>query len=374
MSSMINEDAARTKPEAQPPLYFHCSVCGECCSSWNIPIEGEKARALLEKDWVKKRLNAHRRELVRVHDDLYRLPLTDENVCVFLGEDKRCLIEVHEGLALKPRECQRFPFAAVKLPDGSMRHDTSAACKQVAEKLLLAFQPVLPRPDDTAIPVLASDHEVMPARFRIGLVSSLDGSGYARYQQRLREIFAEPDIHPETLLFRVRNMLASLKEEKPQVFEETFLFKPLWQRWLPVLFLRKPYDTWSWFCLIRGTTYDDPRVFGLPVDLAEVSRPDWSPALNRPMNAFLFSLLNRKVLLARGASLEGVLALSVAAYFLALWYARVLAAMQERDAIGQDDLSMAIRLVERYYSGHQPRFLKFFVSGLKSRGFLALLF
>ncbi len=374
MSSIINEEAPNTK---SPPLYFACSVCGECCSSWNIPIEGDKARMLLERPWVRERLAAARRELVRVTEDLYRLPLTDANVCVFLGEDRRCLIEANEGLALKPQECQRFPFAAVRLPDGTMRHDTSAACKQVAEKLLLAFQPILPRPDDSALPLLEASHERMPQRIYAGLFRRIDGADYLRYQQAVRQIYDQTHQPPELLLKQVCRLLPTLPDglEAPSVVKPGKPGFSAWLcRWVTLCFLRKPYGSWSWACLIVGRRYDDPRVFGLPIDLPQATTPRWDDALNHMANAFLFNLLNRKVLLARGGSLESLLAMAGVACMLLRWYAATLAWFSGRERVDLHDAAMAIRLVERYYSGHQPRFLKFFHSRLNGKCLARLLF
>src|ERR1043166_7534085 len=107
----------RTQTDVSTPrVYFECSQCGDCCSSWNIPLEADKARILLDRSWVRERLAATRRALKPMTADLYRISPTDQNMGVFLGEDRRCLVEVREGAALKPKECRRFPFAAVKMP------------------------------------------------------------------------------------------------------------------------------------------------------------------------------------------------------------------------------------------------------------------
>src|SRR5690606_6458844 len=138
------------------------------------------------------RLSEANRELVKVTDALYRLPLTDENVCVFLGDDRRCMVEAHEGLSLKPEECQRFPFAAVRLPDGTAAHDTSASCKRIAETLLLAFQPILPRDADEG-QVLARDEkagdiERLPPRIYRGVFRRATLADYQLYLARLKAI------------------------------------------------------------------------------------------------------------------------------------------------------------------------------------------
>jgi Fe-S-cluster containining protein len=130
-------------------VYFNCTMCGDCCSSWNISIEAEKAVTLLEKEWVTSRLQQVNRSISKLSNEVYRIPLTAENVCIFLNPNKTCMIQEKEGLLLKPSECQRFPFASVVLPTGQLQHDTSAACKKIAEELLLTFQSILPNSDKT---------------------------------------------------------------------------------------------------------------------------------------------------------------------------------------------------------------------------------
>ncbi len=367
------------------PLYFECSICGECCSSWNIPIEGEKARALLTREWVTQRLSETRRELVKVTDALYRLPLTDENVCVFLGEDRRCMVEAHEGLALKPKECQRFPFAAIEMPNGTLVHDTSASCKRIAEKLLLAFQPILPVPDSredtTPSDSEASDEEPerIPKRLYAGVFRRVPVETYEIYLQRLRVVFSDSGNTPEMALRQARLLLkglpSSLERQEDNLLGRVNLYQPSWIEQLILLFfLRKPYGIWSWFNLLQGRMYHDPRVFGMPVDLRAVKQVAWNPACNQRLNAFLYNLLCRRMLLARGGSLSSILALATVAQLLVRWYARTLAWIRETKQVETADVSMAIRLVERYYTGHQPRFLQFFTARLRSRLVVALLY
>ena len=350
-------------PIAKPAdaVVFNCNMCGECCSSWNIPIEGDKARRLVDLEWVQARLKEHNRELQKVDESLYRLPLTDENVCVFLAEDKRCLIEVYEGPALKPTECQRFPFAGVRV-QGDLHYDTSASCKQIAETLLLAFQPIVPRAEDSALPIIHEDAETLPAKIRLGLFTKIDAVGYTRYQNALAGIFQQAG-NPGEALNNVRRLLFTLKGHP---FKGK-LRKPGNEDPVTTFFLRKPYGSLSWWQLLRGGKYEDPRVFGLTIDLHSRTKVQWNPEQDRLLNAFLFSLLNRKILLARGGSLESLLAMSAVAAVLVRWYATVLADLQDRKHVETNDVTVAIRLVERYYTGHQPRFLQFFASRWRAK-------
>lgn len=358
-----------------PPLYFHCNMCGECCSSWNIPVEGPKAEALLTRPWVQDRLRETRRQLVKIADDFYRIPLTDDNVCVFLAEDKRCMIESHEGLSLKPHECQRFPFATVKMPDGTARHESSAACKLISEKLLLAFEPILPKPEplNDALPLLplsdeafTEDAERFPKRVPVGLWQTLSVEQYEAYQASLHALFAHSTANPADNLKQAARLLKGapwqqMKAQNIPISRPSPVY-PLMGRILTLCFLRKPYRTLSWLSLLVGKTYHDPRVFGMPVNLKQQRAIPWNEAHNPHLNAYAYAILQRKRLLCEGSSLQALLGMTALACLLVQWYAKTLAWLQNTLDITSQDVATAIRLVERYYTGHQPRFMQFFLS------------
>lgn len=362
-------------------------MCGDCCSSWNIPIEAHKAQQLLEKPWVQERLALTRRVLTPVSEALYRIPLTDENVCVFLAEDRRCLVEAHEGLALKPHECQRFPFATVTMPDGVARHDTSAACKRISDTLLLAFQPILPKPSNSSSEALSVQEEqrllhqqedasfdpveTFPTRIHVGLLRTISLETYEDWLQQLRTIFMTPGVTPEAALFQARLLLLNRRSTRPRsqqpVMKETFRIAT-WRRfWVTLFFLRKPYQTLTWIRLLRGKTYEDPRLFGFSIDLNARRCVRWNSAQDDRLNAFVFNILSRRLPVARGQSLKSLLAMATCAALLVQWYAITLAWVRDSVMVEEQDVSIAIRLVERYYTGHQPRFMRFFHSRWKGQ-------
>lgn len=356
--------------DSNQAVYFQCQLCGECCSSWNIPVETEKAEALLQKEWVQARLRETRRELTRQSAAIYRIPLTDENVCVFLGADRRCLIEVHEGLALKPHECQRFPFATVRLPDGTAIHDTSAACKSISEKLLLAFEPIRPKPDPKA--EQASDFSVVepspnleevgvfPERVWLSPFRKTDWHDYLAWQTHWKSWFQDDALSASEVLSRVKRSLKARTIDASEAKSN-----PLLRGILLLGFLRKPYRTLSLFSLLRGKSYHDPRLFGEAINLKAQGQVAWDDRHERHLKAFLYNLLCRKRLLSAGGSAQSLLAMAGIALVLVQWYARALASLQAQSATTEKDVATAIRLVERYYTGHQPRFFDFFLSRWK---------
>jgi Fe-S-cluster containining protein len=351
--------------DSNSPLYFDCHLCGDCCSSWNIPIESEKAEVLLNRSWVQERLDAHNRSLVRISKETYRLPLTDENVCVFLGEDRRCLIEVNEGSDLKPTDCKRFPFASVEFEDGTTRHDTSAVCKHLSEKLLLAFQPILPKPDEAARlkKLFAEDGlEYFPKHVKVDLFRKGPWQAVDSYWEKsLKQVFSDSECSTEEAVWRIRQVIRDWTKAKEEYFSPKKKLR--FTSWVTSCFLRKPYGTFSWLELFRGKQYEDSRIFGFSVDLKNRENVDWDPVLDKYLNAFLYNILIRKRLLSRGASLESLFAMSIIAMLLVKWYAVTLASLRIQDSGDkvitlESDVTMAIRLVERYYTGHQPRFLR----------------
>jgi Fe-S-cluster containining protein len=362
-------------PSNSNPVYFNCHLCGDCCSSWSIPIEAEKARILLARDWVQARLAETHRQLEPISDEAYRLPLTDKNLCVFLGADRRCMIEANEGVALKPNDCRRFPFAGVQMPDGRTCHDTSAVCRHVAEQLLAAFQPILPKPETRAADRDVLEGESLEAfRKKIPLDwrRSIPWQAYeAIWSKWLKAAFEDAETSAEQALFWLKAALTRYPQTpaKPVGFKDQILFSD----WMTLCFLRKPYGAWSWFNLLRGTQYDDPRVFGLPVVLSELRPVHWEQGAERQLNAFLFSLLSRRRFLARGGSLASLLAMAAVATLLVRWYVKVLLALEERTIVESKDVALAIRLVERYYTGHQPRFMRLFLNRWRGEMLLRLL-
>lgn len=331
-------------------------------------METEKAEVLLERPWVRQRLAETHRELRKQSSEVYRIPLTDENMCVFLGADRRCMIEVNEGLHLKPHECQRFPFATVRMPDGTAVHDSSAACKSIAEKLILAFEPIQPKPKATETLEEGGDsvalssplqawledigtfpEKVRPAPFRKGL----PWSSYLDYQKQWQSAFVDNEMSLQDCFTQVRQQLG---------IQAIFPANGLTGAFFTLFFLRKPYRTLSWMSLLLNGRYHDPRLFGEALDLKRVGQVGWASECDQHLKAFAWNVLSRKRLLSAGGSLQSLVAMAEISVMLVRWYAKALASLQESSRVSEKDVVTAIRLVERYYSGHQPRFFNWFLS------------
>ncbi|MBY0449245.1 MAG: YkgJ family cysteine cluster protein [Cyanobacteria bacterium] len=339
-------------------IHFECSACGECCSSFHLPIEKEKAEILLSKAWVQSLLETWECAIEPVTPTMSRLPLKPDQTCVFLSEEKRCLIHQHEGITLKPEECKRFPFAAIVMPpdatgDSNIAFDVSASCKTVAESLLRHFLPIVPPEGELITPhELLFPHTISMARYNETLsqikavlnpdaVTGQNTPSFTRLMERLSKI---------------RQTLQSQQLSKKKPFN-SFLFNILARCWL-----RLPYGSYSRWSLWVGGTVQDPKLFGTVSmsvrDIERIPLDNLSEATLQQLSGFVYSLQSRKVLLSYGHSLQDLWVLSVISIALTAWYARALAFLQNRPQPEASDWSLAIRLVERYYSGHQPWFLE----------------
>lgn len=339
---------------ASSAITFQCSQCGECCSSIMIHIELEKWKVLKDKPWFQDRLQVYDARVKEWNKNYALLPHKPDKTCVFLDEEKRCLIEANEGKDLKPSECRHFPFASLELDNGKRLYDCSAACKHVAESMLSDYRPIVP---DTAwakhLPA-----QKAPKQVRFSPSRAIDWETYQQRLLGLSNLFQSAGT-VERALSAAGHYLAD--GNRPQLKQVS------WPKWLQqavlLFFLRKPYGTYSAIQLIQSNAYQDSYVFGtgnLPgVGLIRQDMVESAEA-QELLKAFAYNILNRFVLFSHGHWASDILAIACIAAILARWHARVLAKVDGRQDVNRQDMANAIRLVERYYTGHQPRFLAFF--------------
>lgn len=377
-----------THTEARP--VFQCSGCGHCCSMWRVPIDAYRAHALLKRPWAQEHLQRSGLSLATLpNNEGYLLPLKEGNTCAFLDEEQRCLIQTHEGSAAKPLDCQRFPFAVTVARDAEWQepfYDVTAACSTIAETLMLSFQEVQPGPKEQEAMEAATEGSpsarkklsvfVRPKRVAVwpapfSWFKPLPWNVYEQLCKQLGFFFQQ---HPlsfwkaiklgASLLQRPSQAWASLleqakSEKRPtQPSTETI---GIMEKCLRLCFLRRPYGWLSFWHMLWSGLYRDPRLFGdSAVSLRLVNRYPWPGQHNKQLNAFLLILLRRRIAIANGQSLLGQLSLALVALCLVRFYSAFLATMEEADAIEQSHVVIAIRLVERYYSAHQPAWLALF--------------
>lgn len=363
---------------------FQCSQCGGCCNQVSILHPKAEADKLLQKPWVQGRLEEFGfTEFENYDGEHILLPHKPDKHCVFL-EDNRCLIDKFEGHLAKPIDCRRFPFA--RPISGINKLDTSAACITIARGLLnnqTDWQPANDSKDISGLIEGASKpygqgSDAFPDRGvhrRHGWLNTFSKERLTATQttdffnQRRETFLALPPwqalrwLHQEIKQYDapVKTAAQSCKNNKP----------PLWKRRLAESrFLRQPYGWWTKLGILQGDEISDPRVFGRaiihtpPADVYQ-----WPKPLEAAVTAFAWSIAQRSVPLIYGHSLESMLIAATLATLIAQWYAEVLTYQTDKETakdgtrrngyvIDKDSLILAFRVVERYYTGHQPAFLE----------------
>ncbi len=98
-----------------PGLQHACQACGSCCSSTDVgPLNIEQVQRINSHDWT---------DIIPdldTNEDLFRtakfgeksIVLTEmrNDQCIFLSDDKLCLVHRHLGADYKPTQCRQFPY------------------------------------------------------------------------------------------------------------------------------------------------------------------------------------------------------------------------------------------------------------------------
>jgi len=111
----------------QPTLSHGCVACGGCCHGTDVgPLKDDDVAKIREIDWRPLLPND-----VSPEDWIDEVPAERsptktpirlmgmrQGRCVFLGEDKLCIIHKHKGSQQKPTICRQFPYTFTKTPQG----------------------------------------------------------------------------------------------------------------------------------------------------------------------------------------------------------------------------------------------------------------
>lgn len=365
-------------PEAK---VFTCSQCGECCSKVMVPIEQHLVEYLEPLPWVQQRFKAllGDKKGFDPYDQSHAIiPHRDDGYCVFLGDKNQCLIEEIEGITYKPTECQRFPFGSVYLAEESkpfiatktpltpykntLSVDGSVGCKTLAEGL---FDRVLRwQPRDVEW-YLEQPMEQLPKRVQLSRFKKMDWQPYEAWVEHLNRIVtSEEPLSSWGLLREAKRSLDQVYQpgqivNMPELYSQSKSksLSPYWDRGLCALLLRKPYGFLNTWAVWRDGHYMDIKVFGpKPIDLAGHSHITWPDELDAVVARFLVVILSRRLMLAYGHRLTDMLAMAIGTRALVHWYGKTLTLIQGKESVEREDALGAIRLVERYYTGHQPMF------------------
>ncbi len=351
--------------EPTPPV-FTCQQCGGCCSNITVLVNATQKNALLARPWIQEHLAQHVLTLEKIDKEHWGLPLKSDGTCVFLDDAQMCLIQQHDGYDAKPPDCKYFPFS--KRITGVSTVDTSAACQTVAGGLLAGTHHWQPDEISTLNPTQAE----LPQRIPTGYGTTLTQATYTQWMAAIRAQWCDtPSAPSPTQALRwLHTALPKNNPQHPIAAISPAPFRPFVERLLPTLFGRAPYGIWTRYGVWCNEDICDPRVFGKRgVSLAGLAHVAWptpqhNPALNQAACHFLFTLMQRKMPIVYGHSLKSQLLLCTVALGLVQWYARIFALMAAQAArqpvnnatVTSNEVVLAFRVVERYYTGHQPVF------------------
>lgn len=203
---LIRDDAA-----------FTCSMCGSCCGGHNVgPVSNDVLDGL-------RGLAAELTAKTRSQKGLFfTLPVksgakVDEQVvchsrggsCIFLSDERRCLIHQDLGPTAKPAVCRLFPYYFVATPRGiavslqmecrgfpEARHGKPLKAQEAEIRELLALVPRLSR----VRPVIALDE-----------TRTLAYEAYEAIEEALHGVI---DAHPTDGMGALLSMRATLEEER----------------------------------------------------------------------------------------------------------------------------------------------------------------
>ncbi len=354
------------KSEATPPV-FTCQQCGGCCSNVTVLVNAQQKETLLARPWVQQRLDDYDLALERIDKTHWGLPLKGDGTCVFLDDAQMCQIQQHDGYGAKPPDCKYFPFS--KKVAAVTTIDTSAACQTVAGGLLNGIHHWQANNAESLNPEAAQ----LPKTIPTGYGKRLNHAEYTDWISAIRRHWTAEQGDVVSPTQALRWCQQALATNNPHYPISNIADKPLNSfvaRLIPTVFGRAPYGVWTRYGVWKNDDVCDPRIFGRQgVSLTGLEQIAWptsteSPTLNRAVCHFLFTLMQRKMPIVYGHSLQSQLLLCTVSLGLVQWYAKIFALMASQTAgvapqqarVTSDDVVLAFRVVERYYTGHQPVF------------------
>lgn len=99
-------------------FYYSCLPnCAVCCKDWSIDIDEETYKNLSKVEWEKisEKFSGKKKFIEENNKKYFELV---ENKCIFLDDDKYCLIHKKLGFDAKTSTCKIYPFKFIKTADG----------------------------------------------------------------------------------------------------------------------------------------------------------------------------------------------------------------------------------------------------------------
>lgn len=355
--------------------HYSCTLCGECCGAWNLPIDKALAEELKTKTLVQNILKKKKKEFFSFNNE-YLLPKSN-GICVFLEKNTNfCLLQKHYSDTRKPLECKRFPFAFMKDSKGNLYFDTSFYCKAIIENKgdLLNEEYVKKEIKDFdlfTIPetVSISPSETINFQKYLKLTNIISNHLYKQFNT----IEIEKWHIPLTCLYNSFKTITKAYN-KGNITDTEHLSKHLTNNmkktrkinnrlnFLEKVLIKKKSPIIDFIKYITKTGQLIEPITNETIHLKQLKR--LSLENNQKTKAlymrFLLDIINRKALLAHEHSLEGIILATIIALKVVYFYSNLLSHLDNSKYIEYFHLALAIRITERYYIGHNKRFMEIF--------------
>ncbi|MEW5820744.1 MAG: hypothetical protein AB1782_11175 [Cyanobacteriota bacterium] len=116
---------------------FSCSNCPDiCCKSFSIKVDKSYRNRLIELEEIKEILKSKNKEFHKTDNNNYYLPseyVSCENRCIFLHNEKHCIIHRNYGYENKPLDCMTYPFSLYLDANENVHIEVSYKCKSIIE-------------------------------------------------------------------------------------------------------------------------------------------------------------------------------------------------------------------------------------------------
>ncbi len=383
-----------------PRQRFTCTTkCPECCRGWRIQVTPEEKERILAHDWARHDPQLAGRELIEERRSVDQKGAIEtlaqiDGHCVFLQDDGLCLIHKTLGAEVKPQPCRTFPFLFHQTPDG-VQVTTSLGCPAIQRnegELVSEDMPALQKlyddqvawtrqlagaPGDHRTPVLTGRQSLAWPDYRTwetfllerlndtspasgGLAQALAIAGEALREAELKvAVGALPEGEELRLWLASFTPAAAGAGPAPRA-------KPSTQRALVaplVALIEKAVATsgsarpglglllQALSIARRQGSFSLPSV-GAVADLARMPQirfPQDEVSFDQRLRRFLRIQVLRKALLTDGNLCHGYryLLLQLAAL---RWYAVAVAADRGNEVVAMDDLDLAERKFDKYFS------------------------
>lgn len=350
-------------------------MCGECCGAWNLPVEDPLYNKIRDIDWVDKIIQVTKVDFKTIDEQKY-LPKVD-GICVFLDKsDNCCLLHKKLGQSNKPLECNRFPFAFARDKRGNIYLDTSFYCKAIVDNKGINVKELITEEYIKDFDVFEiSDIVAFSPVLDITLTQSIEIREVINrylYEKCITlpvDEWATPFINAFSVLLAVE---VKIKNKQDCDFESLFrkvesnnldIKKLLFKQNIFTAFLLRKYrilpDVFT--ILFNNLKFKEPIIVE-EIDLNQYKCITFDENLESKclLLKYLLDINQRTILLGHGHSVVGIYIAMFVGYCLLNWYMKALAIIEQSNIVEGFHIKLAIKIVERYYIGHNVRFLELF--------------